>query len=75
MPLVCGFESLRPHFLKKGYPSGQRGKTVNLLRYASQVRILPPGCFVMKPPGSIFGAGPLCCSLLLESFEFDSGSE
>ena len=34
------FEPCRPHLLNKdGFPSGQRGQTVNLLRHASVVRI------------------------------------
>lgn len=42
---ACGFKSLHLHIVYTGYPSGQRRKTVNLLLYASQVRILPPRAF------------------------------
>jgi hypothetical protein len=36
-------------FLSEGFPSGQRGQTVNLLAQPSKVRILPP------PPGYVCG--------------------
>ena len=38
-------ENVRLTFFREGYPSGQRGQTVNLLAMPSEVRILPPPPF------------------------------
>ena len=80
MPTAWGFKSPHP----QGYPSGQRRETVNLLRNASQVRILPPpgvlGVFLQKPhhKNLIFFVTYLVflhLAFVVQCFGFDSGSE